>query len=44
MGDRLIREKEAPLVIRALKEDGSLSEPLRRAAFHALMRPGRVDP
>ncbi len=37
--DRLFREKkEASLVARSLKEDQGLSEPLRRAAFHALLR------
>jgi hypothetical protein len=41
--DRLTREKkEAPLVAQSLKEDGALSEPLRRAAFHALLRRGRA--
>jgi WD40 repeat protein len=42
--DRLFREKkEASLVAQSLKEDVSLSEPLRRAAFHALLRRGQVD-
>jgi WD40 repeat protein/predicted Ser/Thr protein kinase len=37
--DRLFREKrEAPLVAQSLREDEGLSEPLRRAAFHALLR------
>src|SRR5262249_13510773 len=36
--DRLFREKkEASLVAQSLKEDGALSQPLRRAAFHALL-------
>jgi WD40 repeat protein/serine/threonine protein kinase len=42
--DRLFREKkEASRVAQSLKEDGALGEPLRRAAFHALLRPGRAD-
>jgi WD40 repeat protein len=42
--DRLFREKqEASLVAQALKEDRAPSEPLRRAAFHALMRRGQAD-
>jgi WD40 repeat protein len=37
--ERLLRQKqEASLVAGALKEDGALSEPLRRAAFRELMR------
>jgi hypothetical protein len=37
--DRLLREKkEASQVAQALKEDKELSELLRRAAFHALLR------
>ncbi|HEY7308355.1 MAG TPA: WD40 repeat domain-containing protein [Gemmataceae bacterium] len=42
--ERLFREKkEAPLVARSLKEDGALSQPLRRAAFHALLLRGRAE-
>jgi WD40 repeat protein len=42
--DRLLREKkEASRVAEALKEDKDLSELLRRAAFHALLRRGQVD-
>jgi hypothetical protein len=39
--ERLLAEKqEASLVIQTLKEDTELSEPLRRAAFQALVRRG----
>jgi hypothetical protein len=42
--DRLFREKkEASRVAQSLKEDDALSEPLRRAAFHALLRRGQPD-
>jgi WD40 repeat protein len=42
--DRLLREKkEASRVAEALKEDKDLSELLRRAAFHALLRGGQAD-
>jgi WD40 repeat protein/predicted Ser/Thr protein kinase len=42
--DRLLGDmKETPLVVRSLREDESLSEPLRRAAFHELLRRGRTD-
>jgi WD40 repeat protein len=42
--DRLFREKiEAALVAQSLKEDEALSEPLRRAAFHELLRRGGTD-
>ena len=42
--DRLFREKhEASVVAQALKEDRGLSELLRRAAFHALLRRGQAS-
>jgi WD40 repeat protein len=42
--DRLFREKqETSMVAQALKEDIAPSEPLRRAACHALMRRGQAD-
>src|SRR5262245_36279839 len=43
--DRLFREKEAvSSVVKSLKEDGALSQWLRRAAFHALWRRRRPNP
>jgi WD40 repeat protein len=42
--DRLFREKkETSWVAHALKEDSALSKPLRRAAFHALLKREQVD-
>jgi hypothetical protein len=42
--DRLLQEKkEASRVAQALKEDRELSELLRRAAFHALLRRAQAN-